>query len=197
VDLWIGETAADNRFVSVSGSDFLPDMHLGRLAVNSVAEAMVVVNKIISYEQNPPADDWNRKVMFVADNADQAGDFAYLSDQVANNHLPVPYLADKIYYLQTHLTDISARKAITEGINQGRLMVRYIQAGQCRPAALFGANDLSGRLLYLAKYSCPTPRLFCSCRSYGANVWQGRHCQFLSDGFWRRHRSRPVGAWLV
>jgi hypothetical protein len=126
VDLWIGETAADNRFVSVSGSDFLPDMHLGRLAVNTAAEAMVVVNKIISYEQNPPADDWNRNVMFVADNADQAGDFAYLSDQVANSHLPVPYIADKIYYLQTHLTDISARKAITEGINQGRLMVSYI-----------------------------------------------------------------------
>lgn len=126
VDLWIGETAADNRFVSISGSDVLPDMHLGRLAVNSPAEATAIVNKILSYEQNPPADDWNRKVMFVADNADAAGDFAYLSDQVADLHLPVPYTAEKIYYLRTHLSDVSARRAITEGINQGRLMVSYI-----------------------------------------------------------------------
>lgn len=126
VDLWLGETAADNRFVSVSGSDFLPDMHLGRLSVNSAAEASVVVNKILSYEQNPPTGDWNQKVMFVADDTDRAGDFAYLSDQVANLHLPAPYTAEKIYYLQTHMTDISARKAITEGINQGRLMVSYI-----------------------------------------------------------------------
>jgi hypothetical protein len=35
VDYWIGETAADNRYVSVSGDDFLPDMALGRLPVNT------------------------------------------------------------------------------------------------------------------------------------------------------------------
>ena len=63
VDPSLGETAADNRFVSVSGGDFLPDMHLGRLAVNSAEEAAVVVNKVLAYEQNPPADVWSQKVM--------------------------------------------------------------------------------------------------------------------------------------
>ena len=32
LDPWIGETAADNRFVTVDGpNDILPDMHMGRI----------------------------------------------------------------------------------------------------------------------------------------------------------------------
>ncbi len=126
VDYWIGETAADNRYVSVSGDDFLPDMALGRLPVNTSAETTAMVNKILAYEQNPPQDEWNRKVMFIADNADSAGDFALLSDQIADFELPGNYMPEKIYYKVTHPSEISARNAITEGVNRGRLLVSYV-----------------------------------------------------------------------
>jgi len=50
VDPWMGETANENYYVSVSGSDILPDMHLGRLPVKTQAETTALVNKIIAYE---------------------------------------------------------------------------------------------------------------------------------------------------
>ncbi len=76
VDPWMGETAADNRYVSLVGDDALPDMMLGRISVNSSAEAAVEVNKIIAYEESPEPGNWNEQVLAVADNADGAGDFA-------------------------------------------------------------------------------------------------------------------------
>jgi hypothetical protein len=146
VDPGFGETAADNRFVSVSGSDFLPDMHLGRLPARSAAEATAMVNKIIAYEQNSAPQNWMFNVMFVADNADADGNYPYLSDLIADSHLPAPFAPEKIYYLQTHMTDISARRAITEGINQGRLMVSYVGHGafqQWAAPMLFSLADVA------------------------------------------------------
>ncbi len=53
VDPWIGETATDNRYASVSGGDILPDMYIGRFPVRTPAEAQMMVDKTINYEQNP------------------------------------------------------------------------------------------------------------------------------------------------
>ncbi|MFO7893881.1 MAG: C25 family cysteine peptidase, partial [Longimicrobiales bacterium] len=79
VDSTLGETAADNRYVTLVGDDVVPDMMLGRLAVNTAAEASAFVDKIVAYEQAPPGD-WQQQVLAVADNADGAGDFAAMSD---------------------------------------------------------------------------------------------------------------------
>src|SRR5690606_10972851 len=47
IDPWIGETAADNRYVTVSGNDLLPDLFLGRLPVKTAVETTQMVNKIL------------------------------------------------------------------------------------------------------------------------------------------------------
>ncbi|MCB0167973.1 MAG: hypothetical protein KDI79_27340, partial [Anaerolineae bacterium] len=44
VDPWWGETASDNRLVTVAGSDTLPDLLIGRLPVASAAEVTTIVN---------------------------------------------------------------------------------------------------------------------------------------------------------
>ena len=84
-DPWIGETAADNRYVTVSGGDTLPDMYIGRLPVNSAAETTAMVTKIMAYEQDPLQGDWNTRLTFVADNADSGGNFPVLSDAIADH----------------------------------------------------------------------------------------------------------------
>jgi len=119
-----GETAADNRYVTLEGNDPVPDMHLGRLPVNTLAEAQLMVNRIIAYEQADLSSDWNRNILFVADDPDPAGDFREHSNTVADN-LPPDYIGHKIYYLDTHPTVASVRQAITEGINSGALFVNY------------------------------------------------------------------------
>jgi uncharacterized repeat protein (TIGR01451 family) len=127
VDPNLGEAPADNRYVSVSGSDILPDMNVGRLPVKSRAEVSALVAKILNYEQNPASNsgDWRKRVLFVADNADRAGNFPVISDGIINDHLPEPYQAQRVYYLVTHASPALVKGAIREAINQGVLMVNY------------------------------------------------------------------------
>ena len=137
VDPSLGETATDNQYVTVSGDDILPDMHIGRLPVTSSAEASTVVNKILNYEQDPPGDDWNQKALFVADNVpDSAGDFVALSDDIVDNYLPDPYTDDQVYLnfycgppTSPPTPCPAATTAIIGAINDGRLLVNYVGHG--------------------------------------------------------------------
>ena len=129
VDPWIGETASDNRYVTLVGEDSLPDMMIGRLAVNNVAEASAFVNKIINYETTPVAGEWKQQILAVADNADYAGDFAAISDNLLETYIATPYTAEKVYYgvPPYPIDDVAlARQAIVNGINAGKLIVNYI-----------------------------------------------------------------------
>ncbi|MCP4695057.1 MAG: hypothetical protein GY859_43925, partial [Desulfobacterales bacterium] len=45
----------DLYYSTVAGADYTPDIFLGRISVDTLAEARVVVQKIINYESNPPA----------------------------------------------------------------------------------------------------------------------------------------------
>ncbi len=124
-DPWIGETASDNRYVTVRGDDILPDMYIGRLPVNSVAETSAMVTKILSYDQAPLQGDWNTHLTFVADNADLGGNFPVHSDLIAD-HLSSGYTAEKIYYgLPPYQNAADAQAAIINAINQGRLIVHF------------------------------------------------------------------------
>jgi uncharacterized repeat protein (TIGR01451 family) len=81
--------------VLLSGNDELADMAIGRLPVQSNAEAVVAVNKIIQYEQNHLAYltnsggyQWLDRTLFAADDYDpNAGDFCY-ENQVTSGLLP-------------------------------------------------------------------------------------------------------------
>jgi len=102
-------------------------MHIGRLPVKTADEATTMVAKILAYEQNPPFDGWIRNITFVADDYDPAaGDFAKLSDQIADNYLPKGYSPQKIYYKVNYDNPSDAKAAIIKAINQGTLIVNYI-----------------------------------------------------------------------
>lgn len=127
-DPYIGYTALENRYVTVSGTDNYPDMHIGRLPVRTAAETTSLVQKILSYEQNPAQDDWNRNVTFVADNTDSAGNFEGYQNKAAL-YVTELYNQEKIYYMLTHYTVSEARAAILSAFNQGRLFVDYFGHG--------------------------------------------------------------------
>jgi uncharacterized repeat protein (TIGR01451 family) len=156
VDPFMGETAADNRYVTVNGADIVPDMHIGRLPANSRAETQAMVTKILSYEQTPPSADWHGRVLFLADNQpdeQDAGDFWDLSEDIAGNYLPGPYATTKVYFDKQpgipipgypyprptppfyppapDPTDLGAyaRQALADAIDTGHLLVNYIGHG--------------------------------------------------------------------
>lgn len=125
VDPWTGETATDNRYVSVSGSDILPDLYIGRLPARTAAEAHTMVQKILDYEQNPPLGGWNANLTFVADEADSGGNFPFLSDVIAGTYVPPEYSVEKIYHDPVSNPAAAVRAAIQAAVNEGRLMVHY------------------------------------------------------------------------
>ena len=52
--------------------DILPDILLGRISVNTVAEAETIIQKIINYEQNPPSlESFYSKAMVVGNFEDK------------------------------------------------------------------------------------------------------------------------------
>ncbi len=148
VDPWLGEVAADNRFVTVDGADLLPDMLIGRLPVNSLAEAQVVVNKIVRYETEPFFGDWNSKVLFVTDDPDSAGDFIADSDALINKFISDPWSATRAYLNPPGgMGKDEVYTAVMSQWNTGRGMVVYnghSSIHQWGAERLFHLDDVAG-----------------------------------------------------
>ena len=62
-----GDSTYDEWYVRVSGGDGLPDLAIGRLTVQTSAEADLVVDKLITYDQQPEAGPWQSRILIVAD----------------------------------------------------------------------------------------------------------------------------------
>lgn len=132
VDPYLGETAADNRYAAVHGTDIFPDLFLGRLPVKTVADAQAVVAKILAYEAAPEGD-WQAALSFVADDPDSAGNFRALSDAIIAGYVPQPgspYSVERIYYgIDPHETVANTRTAILNAFASGRLVINYAGHG--------------------------------------------------------------------
>ncbi len=160
----LGETAADNRYVAVVGDDLMPDLHLGRLPVNSQAELTAMVDKIITYEESPTPGTWQRRAVFVADNPDSAGDFHQLSD-LAVGYLPGEFQVQKIYLGSAEYPlsfAARAQQATLDAFNQGALLFNYVghsSIGNWASELLFGVTSLaqltnSGRYPVVLPMTC-------------------------------------------
>ena len=69
-----GLCAADKMFGDVTGKDGLPEIAIGRLPAVTNAELQAMIAKIKAYENGQGA--WTDKALWIADNADDGGDFA-------------------------------------------------------------------------------------------------------------------------
>lgn len=121
----LGETPNDNWFACVSGDDILPDMFIGRISAQRPEEVDAVVEKIINYEQSPPAGDWKRSTLFVA--ADDQTDFEVISQHLTNL-LPTGYRIQRVY-VREYQAPADPTADIVRHINDGALLVNYIGHG--------------------------------------------------------------------
>lgn len=137
VDPWMGETDADNRFVTISGTDILPDMALGRLPAQTAADVTAIVEKTLNRYQHL-AGAWANNALFVAGaNDPSAGNFPVLSDVVIGTYLPASVTVDRVYYgFSPITTGTLAQQAISTAIHEGRGLVHFI--GHSNPVAWFG-----------------------------------------------------------
>ena len=136
VDRWMGETATDNWYVAVSGDDILPDLAIGRLPANNLAEANLMVDRIIDYEQDTQVAAWNSRLTFVAGRQPDpkgAGDFHDLSEAVIEEQVPPFYDVSKVYLGtipgSTCGSGSECRQELIDAINAGTLLVNFIGHG--------------------------------------------------------------------
>jgi hypothetical protein len=126
----LGETPSDNWFVSLTGTDILPDMSIGRLSAQEASQVDDIVDKIIDYEQHPPAAPWNTQVLLVADDGDSRDGYTYAFEDISEQlslRLPYRYTANKIevrYYPPGNPTN-----DISNSINPGNVLVNYAGHG--------------------------------------------------------------------
>jgi hypothetical protein len=135
VDYWQGEVPADALFGDLNG-DTVPEIAVGRLPVNTPAEAQVVVQKIVNYDQGTRSADWQKRILYVADNADYAGDFPAVTKEIIAGYnppdvLPVPvYLSEgAIGTTVTNQQVAAARSGILNNLQAGVLMAQYTGHG--------------------------------------------------------------------
>ncbi|MCL4834651.1 MAG: hypothetical protein KJZ86_19590 [Caldilineaceae bacterium] len=137
VDHDLGETAADNRYVTIVGTDRMPDMHLGRLPAESPVDVTAMVNKILDYESASADSGWNRNVLFVSDDLKGGGGAFYnFSNAIADGSmnldgrsvplLPDAYQKTKLYLPFDCANGDSCREAIVAQLNQGTLILSYV-----------------------------------------------------------------------
>jgi hypothetical protein len=85
----------DYTFSLLSGDDLLPDLAVGRIAAQTLAEATAVVDKIELYEQSfETSQPWQEHVVFVADDTDGGGNFCAQSEATATR---LPDSLDKTF----------------------------------------------------------------------------------------------------
>lgn len=95
-----GRTSTDHWYATVSGHDEFVDFYLGRITVETNAEAEAVIDKIINYESNRPNGAWRRRIISVADDeVNNPGDHIFKKslNEIAKNHTRLGYETVEIY----------------------------------------------------------------------------------------------------
>ncbi len=169
-DPWLGEAAADNRYVTVDGDDRLPDLTVGRLPANSAAELAAMVTKILTYAVDEPAPgDWPNRHLFVADDRDWAADFPYEAIAITGE-VPITQTVifmqceDESPFTSDCLNVNELHRRLINIWNGGALVINWVghsSQQQWEHERLFHTDDLplltnTGRLPVVIEMTCFT-----------------------------------------
>ncbi|MBN2054412.1 hypothetical protein JW905_05795 [bacterium] len=168
-DYLYGEAMVDEQMVCVSGSDNLPDMYWGRLAVDNLAELAIVVDKSFQATSMRAPENWRKNLLFITGGFNDSEQDALglqvtriTSDiiQPERSGLTVDWVNKEIdgydfgYYEEDILREI----------NEGKLMVTFLgHAGSWSWESMFDFNDIDrlgnhGRLPFVLSMTCNTVR---------------------------------------
>jgi len=133
------DSTYDDWYVRVEGGDDFPDMAIGRLTVQTAAEANALVDKIIAYDREPEVGPWQSRILMVSDdlvNPDQPHDvegyFIIDSEFLSVRVMPQELDMTKLYLAQYPLegrTKPRARDEFLRLFNEGALIMTYLGHG--------------------------------------------------------------------
>lgn len=138
--------AMDEWFTYVSGNDYIIDLGIGRLPVQTAAEAKIMVDKIIEYDTEPLRGEWKNTISILADDEfDQNGTIigwnvthSEDAEELIDGYVPPTFNVNKIYLMEypaVQSASISGIRKPTAGedlinqINRGTLVLNFIGHG--------------------------------------------------------------------
>ena len=134
-----GDSTYDEWYTRVVGDDLFPDMAIGRLTVQTAAEADALIDKIIAYDRAPELGPWQSRLALVSDdllnrdNPDRVESFfLFDSEYMARHILPETLDLIKLYTAQFPLEGREKPRARDEFIrlfNKGALILTYLGHG--------------------------------------------------------------------
>lgn len=131
-----GGGRSDPSYTLVSGSDYYPDLFVGRFSVSSETEAEAMVNKVLKYEKEPDPDGlWYHKAVGMASNEGDLPDYEWISNfrdtLLAYNYTEV----DEFYEGRGYNTE-----QIIAALNEGRGWFNYMGHGFTDAFGFIGAK---------------------------------------------------------
>ncbi len=151
-DAAFGYYASESSLAAVVGGDTMPDLAVGRISVRNDADCNAVLQKILTYEQSPPAGNWQRHAVFVSDRGknydpNEALEFESVNDGALANMKTPPHTWRRMRYWTDYClpapnpgqcnqtkagtlrADIKAAINGTDGISDGASILQYVGHG--------------------------------------------------------------------
>ena len=164
-----GNPVSDNRLVCLDGpDDFLPDLFVGRLAVETLAEAEAVVDKIIAYESQP-LQDWGKDFLFLTGgiNSYERNLFQSQAEKLIGEFVQPPPVAGKplrLFKISDGRIPGELLPEILQTLNDGVIQISFAGHAGSRTWELMMVNEdipklqNQGRLPFIASMTCHTAR---------------------------------------
>ena len=136
-----GQSPSDFEYALLDGDDLLPDLAVGRFAVESQAEAERIVERTIAYELDQEPGDWRSRVMYVAN--DHQSNFIQPSDDLATTYTePLGLRSVKIYNPDEAPIPNPTGVRFVNALNDGALLLNYAGHGSIGSMASVFAIDI-------------------------------------------------------
>jgi hypothetical protein len=161
---FMGESLTDEWYARISGNDALADMDIGRLPAATTAQAEMMVNKIITYENTPNSKTWERNTLLVADNQVEGYEVLFeLMNEDAAGMLPAGMNAPFREYLNDYVNPNDLTASMRSRLNsEGALIWNYSGHGSVQVWAsesIFSNGDAAtltnaGKLPFAVAMTC-------------------------------------------
>ena len=154
-------TAADLYYVTVDGSDYFPDIFIGRFPASQASHVTVMVDKTIGYESGEFASsDFLLKAVFMASTDNYQISEGTHNYVISNYFEPLGYQCDKLYTVTYGATTQDVRNSF----NEGRCLAVYSGHGGTTSWAdgpPFSQSDVrgltnQGMLSFVCSHACVT-----------------------------------------
>ena len=136
-----GHSPSDYFYALQDGDDLLPDLAVGRLLVESGAEADRIVERIVDYDLNPEPGDWRSRVVYAANHHES--NFIGPSQALASTYTqPLGLEGRNVFNVDEAPLPNPTGVAFVEELNRGALLVNYAGHGSAGSmASMFGIDN--------------------------------------------------------